>query len=332
MNNKNHGKLTIFLSIVGLFFSIIIIGIVPCIIALFLIVLDAKRGNGVKSEKISAIISIVGIAISCLLINAVHEDLERQRINQEVIANLELAQQQLDEAKKIIEDYNNSKEKNVEYLGNIEEKEVENNFSTEELEKKTLEENEVAYLEISPQYISDLTLSMNKVGMDINNIYKVEKLDDWNNGERYKIYYGVSEQEEYIIYFYDNSQVASINDFTDSKIYENLNEEENDDADDNVINIVDGQEGEYGQVDNFSGYEVIRYYLPNGKYLVTCQTRGSGFYVESIEEHLEDGFETSEIYEKIFFSSNEEKIEIEIKEGQCISLLINSKLQFKPIQ
>ena len=145
------------------------------------------------------------------------------------------------------------------------------------------------------------------------------------------IYYGSPIENEYNVYFLDNGKVASINynNILNEKIYKNTDLMENSD---NAIEIIDGQEGEYGQVDDFSGYKTIRYYLPNGKYLVSCETRGSGFYIESIEKHLEDGFETSDIIEKFIFSDVNEEIEIEIKDGQCVSLLINALLKFKPIE
>lgn len=228
------------------------------------------------------------------------------------------------ETKENTESRENSKKETVESMEVLED----SNFTDE----KEHEEIEKAYLKIPEKYINDLTLAMNQVGMSISSISDVKKMKDWNNGERYKIYYGNFMEVEYIVYFFDDGKVASINNSMNDKIYESTDTVKDNNVSGNIIRIVDGQKGQYGQIDDFSGYETIRYYLPYGKYLVTCQTRGSGFYIESIEKYLEDGFETSEIFEKIVFSDSNEEVEVEIKDGQCISVLINSNLIFEPIK
>ncbi len=51
-----------------------------------------------------------------------------------------------------------------------------------------------------------------------------------------------------------------------------------------------------------------------------------GFYIESIEVHKEDGWETSDIIQQINMSEGEET-EIVIEDGQCISLIINTEIE-----
>lgn len=98
-----------------------------------------------------------------------------------------------------------------------------------------------------------------------------------------------------------------------------------------VIKLSYGTIGSYGKEDVFDEEKHIRYYIPSGKYKVTTETRGSGFFIETVELHKEDGFDTATIIQKIVFSNIEENYEIEIKEGECISLIINSILKFEPI-
>lgn len=100
---------------------------------------------------------------------------------------------------------------------------------------------------------------------------------------------------------------------------------------DGTIKIIEGIAGEYGKEDNFDGEMFIRYYIPSGKYTVTCDTRGSTFYIETIELHKEDGYDVATTIQKISFSSIEESYTIEIKDGECVSLTANSIIYLKPI-
>ena len=75
----------------------------------------------------------------------------------------------------------------------------------------------------------------------------------------------------------------------------------------------------------FDGEEYLRYYIPSGKYNVKCNIRG-GFYIETIELHKEDGWDTATTISQIMMSAGEEK-EITIEDGQCISLIINTEIE-----
>lgn len=85
------------------------------------------------------------------------------------------------------------------------------------------------------------------------------------------------------------------------------------------------KEGEYGKYDLFDGEPYLRYYIPTGVYKVKCNIKG-GFYIESIEKHKEDGFETTDVIRQINMYKGEET-EISIEEGQCIFLFINTEIE-----
>lgn len=91
------------------------------------------------------------------------------------------------------------------------------------------------------------------------------------------------------------------------------------------IMLSDGKEGEYGQYDSFDGEPYLRYYVPTGNYKVKCNIRG-GFYIETIELHKEDGWDTATTIQQINMSEGEE-IDISIEDGQCISLIINTEIE-----
>lgn len=92
-----------------------------------------------------------------------------------------------------------------------------------------------------------------------------------------------------------------------------------------AIVLSDGKKGKYGQYDSFNGERYLRYHIPSGKYKVKCNVRG-GFYIETIELHEEDGYDTATTIQQINMSEGEE-IEISIEDGQCISLIINTEIE-----
>lgn len=92
-----------------------------------------------------------------------------------------------------------------------------------------------------------------------------------------------------------------------------------------VIVISDGKEGAYGKFDKFDGEDYLRYYVPVGTYNVKCVIRG-GFYIETIELHKEDGWDTATTISQVMMDSGETTT-ITINEGQCISLIINTEIE-----
>lgn len=92
---------------------------------------------------------------------------------------------------------------------------------------------------------------------------------------------------------------------------------------DGTILLTYGFAGDYGETESMDGEEIICYYLPEGRYKVTCQTRGSGLTIKRNGVSVEG--------EQILFSNTNEEFEIEIQEGDSISLVEYSLLEFKPI-
>lgn len=118
----------------------------------------------------------------------------------------------------------------------------------------------------------------------------------------------------------ESSNEEKINDAEES----NENEKSKEENSESIILSYD-KEGEYGQYDLFDGEPYLRYYVPIGNYKVKCKIQG-GFYIESIEKHKEDGFETTDVIRQIDMSEGEE-VEISIEEGQCIFLYINTEIE-----
>lgn len=206
---------------------------------------------------------------------------------------------------------------------NIQEKSIDNADSKKESKKKDKgKKSKRKSIKIPKKYKNSFKKACLSCNMAIKEISNFKKLKDWGNGERYTFTF---KKKKYIVYFLDNGKVSSINNSNNNKIYE---KKKSNQKKHKSILLTDGELGDYGKEEDFSGYKMIRYYIPTGKYKVTCQTRGSGFYIETIEKHLEDGYETSDIIQQVTFSGTDEEYKITIKEGQCISLLINSILEF----
>lgn len=203
---------------------------------------------------------------------------------------------------------------------------------TKEDDAQEKEVDEKSNILLPDKYVENFKTACNSCGMDINNVSNFEQVDDWANGERYSFLYN---GERFLVYLIDNGEISSINDMSRNKIYEKSASEKkkkNKKKSKTEILLTDGDLGEYGKEEDFSGYKSIRYYIPTGKYIVGCQTRGSGFYIETIEKHLENGYETSDVIAEVKFSSADEKYKVEIKDGECISLIINSIIEFEKIE
>lgn len=195
-------------------------------------------------------------------------------------------------------------------------------------EKESAKESNIA---LPDKYVENFKTACNSCGIDISNVSDFEQVDDWANGERYSFLHN---GERYLVYLIDNGEISSINDMSRNKIYEKptpKKENKSKKKGKEKILLTEGELGEYGKEENFSGYEVIRYYIPAGKYIVECRTRGSGFYIETVEKHLENGYETSDTIAEIKFSSVDEKYEIEIKNGECLLLIMNSIIELEKI-
>lgn len=126
------------------------------------------------------------------------------------------------------------------------------------------------------------------------------------------------------VYLALDGAVAFGSDQTPELPKEELVQEEDSGNGESIILSYD-KEGECGQYDLFDGEPYLRYYVPAGNYKVKCNIRG-GFYIETIELHKEDGWDTATTIQQINMSEGEET-EIVIEDGQCISLIINTEIE-----
>lgn len=100
---------------------------------------------------------------------------------------------------------------------------------------------------------------------------------------------------------------------------------------DNSIILKDGSLGEYGRKDIFDGDEYIRYYIPSGTYKVEALTKNASFYIETIEIHKEDGWDTATTIRTVRIANSGDTDEITIEDGQCISLVIYTQVKLTKI-
>ena len=154
----------------------------------------------------------------------------------------------------------------------------------------------------------------NSLNLDVENIIEVE----FKKEENFSIVYvGIDGQAYY-----------------GKLVYPEINRKEriiNDDSTTNEITLSDGIAGNYGKYDTMDGNQYLRYYIPNGKYKVTALVKNSMFYVESIAIHKEDGYDTPDTYNTIKLSAKGDTSEIEISDGQCISLVMGTKVKLVTI-
>ena len=97
------------------------------------------------------------------------------------------------------------------------------------------------------------------------------------------------------------------------------------------ITLKDGVLGNFGKYDTMDGKQYIRYYIPTGKYKATALVKNSMFYVESIAIHKENGYDTPTTYNTITLKKKSDSQTIEITDGQCISLVIGTRIKLEKI-
>lgn len=100
---------------------------------------------------------------------------------------------------------------------------------------------------------------------------------------------------------------------------------------DNSITLKDGMLGNYGKYDTMDGNQYIRYYIPNGKYKVTALVKNSMFYIESIAIHKENGYDTPTTFNTVKLKNKNDTQNIEITDGQCISLVMGTRIKLEKI-
>lgn len=98
------------------------------------------------------------------------------------------------------------------------------------------------------------------------------------------------------------------------------------------ITLKEGVMGEFGRKDLFDGEEYIRYYLPEGKYEVESLSKNATIFVESIRIYKEDGFDISDVIERIDFNKSGQKKTISINKNSCVTLTLYSNLKLIKVE
>lgn len=107
--------------------------------------------------------------------------------------------------------------------------------------------------------------------------------------------------------------------------------DQNNPVDNDTITLKEGTIGAYGKKDVFDGEENIRYYIPAGTYKVEAITKNAGFYIETIELHKEDGYDTATTIRTIRLANTGDTDEFNISEDQCISLIMYTQVKLTKI-
>lgn len=99
-------------------------------------------------------------------------------------------------------------------------------------------------------------------------------------------------------------------------------------ATDNKIVLIDGTVGEFGERVMIDEYEDIWYHIPEGKYWVSSNVKFCKVYVAKNKTIINsDGYEESVVVQTLTFDNNSnDKQELEITEGQHISITVGSKV------
>lgn len=88
--------------------------------------------------------------------------------------------------------------------------------------------------------------------------------------------------------------------------------------------------GDYGQYDTYDGEEYIRFYIPEGTYLIEALVNNSMVYLEKKEIYKnESGFDESEVVREVILTNAGDTDTITITSDSCISLTINSYVSLK---
>lgn len=170
---------------------------------------------------------------------------------------------------------------------------------------------------------SNIEVGLESANIDTSDITSIEKINDWQEGPRYRI---ICSGKQYIVYSYDDNQVVSIRDNNSNTIYENKNLKIADAEDSDAIILKYDELGDYGKEDTFDGQKYIRYYIPKGKYEVKSLVKNSQFFIEGKKIYKNSsGYDESKTIDNISISKGETK-EISIDSNSCISLTINSNI------
>ena len=176
----------------------------------------------------------------------------------------------------------------------------------------------------------------------------------WTNYQRTSEYYAISgsvtannsfgqpiSNTVYVEFKYQNDSLSVIyislngSNTYGSKVVPEIKRKERrivDTSTDEKIILNDGVVGNYGKYDTFDGKKYLRFYVPAGKYQATALVKNSMFYVESIKLHKEDGYDVPTTYETVSLNKKGDIKTIEVKNGQCISLVMGTKIELVKIK
>lgn len=180
---------------------------------------------------------------------------------------------------------------------------------------------------------SNIISAFQSANMDISKITRIGKIEDWNNGTKYKIVYDIDKDnyEIYYIYAYEDGQVASIRGEGLEFIYTNDNikiENPNNTA----ITLKYNELGEYGKYVTFDGAQYIKYVLPAGEYEVSALVKNSMFFIEKSKVYKNSfGHDETETVSTVQLSEIGSKETITLKSDECISLVINAAISLKKL-
>ena len=141
-----------------------------------------------------------------------------------------------------------------------------------------------------------------------------------NERVEYRVLY---ENKQYRVRAYKNEQIIFIVDEKNNRVYENHEAMpiSKDEMKEGVIYLFENQVGEYGKHDKFEEWDIVRYYIPAGKYKVTPLTNYSGFFIEKRKIFKNsEGFDESKMVKQIEFGDNKSEEIIEVKSDECILL------------
>lgn len=213
----------------------------------------------------------------------------------------------------------------------------------EEARRERLEaEEKVAYDKTLPDtYWTDFEEVCKLCGIKTEEIDGFTEAEDWGHGERYAFKY---RDEKYLVDFLVDGYVRSL---CYQSVADGLREEyyrrgyttgyqvgyeaQSIGEYQDVMILVTNDTEPYGEVETIDGREEVRYYVPEGNYLVRAKAEGSGLYVETVALHEENGHEMADVLEEIVFGNLEEEYEIAIRKGECIGLMAGSIVELEAL-
>lgn len=168
--------------------------------------------------------------------------------------------------------------------------------------------------------------------MSTSKIASIYKIDDWNNGIRYKFKYIENAKfNVYFIYAYEDGQIHSISTGTKDIYLNNNIKIENSDTE--AITLTYGQLGDYGKYVKFDGKKYMRYVLPAGKYEVSALIKNSMFFIEKTKIYKNSfGHDETQTVSTVQLTDVGSTKTITLKKDEWINLTMNSSISIKKVK